>query len=419
MIFAGTSVGVSHLVQSARAGTDWGLALWVFILLALVLKYPPFRFGPVWSAATGKSLLEGYRRLGPWTLWLFAVLTVLTMFAVQAAVTIVTSALLHGQLERLGMPSPGIPWLNGLLLASCAGMLLYGGYVWLDRLTKILVPFFTLLTVVATAVVLPRVWSDPGPLLPSMMTLEQVSTIAFIAALIGWMPTAVDISAWQSLWVLARGRSQNQRLSVGEVVFDFNVGYVATGVLAFCFLILGAAMASTGAEFPATATAYPGFFIDLYATTIGPWAGWVVSAAALAVMVSTTVAVLDGFPRVLSVLVQRFTSPETEDGFSVAPEGGERSTWYVRGMVLLAGGALVLLQVLSNAFLLVVDVATVASFLTAPVLALLNHRVVTSAAMPEAHRLSPAMRWYSLLSVLCLSAFAVFYVALRIYSWVA
>ena len=51
-------------------------------------------------------MLEGYRRLGRWALVLFAVLTVATMFAVQAAVTLVTAALLNDRLIAWGIPSP-------------------------------------------------------------------------------------------------------------------------------------------------------------------------------------------------------------------------------------------------------------------------------------------------------------------------
>jgi Mn2+/Fe2+ NRAMP family transporter len=57
LLFAGAAVGVSHLVQSTRAGAGYGLALVVIVIAANVLKYPAFAFGPRYAAATGCSLL--------------------------------------------------------------------------------------------------------------------------------------------------------------------------------------------------------------------------------------------------------------------------------------------------------------------------------------------------------------------------
>ena len=60
LLWAGTAIGVSHLVQSTRAGADAGLGLAGVILFALILKYPFFAFGPLYAAATGESLVEVY-----------------------------------------------------------------------------------------------------------------------------------------------------------------------------------------------------------------------------------------------------------------------------------------------------------------------------------------------------------------------
>ena len=42
LIFAGTSIGVSHVVQSTRAGADYGFALVWAVILANVFKFPFF-----------------------------------------------------------------------------------------------------------------------------------------------------------------------------------------------------------------------------------------------------------------------------------------------------------------------------------------------------------------------------------------
>ena len=58
-LWAGAAVGVSHLVQSTRAGASFGLGLVVVVLAANFFKYPAFQFGPRYAAATGTILLEG------------------------------------------------------------------------------------------------------------------------------------------------------------------------------------------------------------------------------------------------------------------------------------------------------------------------------------------------------------------------
>ena len=42
LLFAGAAIGVSHLVQSTRAGADFGWGLLWALLLANLMKYPFF-----------------------------------------------------------------------------------------------------------------------------------------------------------------------------------------------------------------------------------------------------------------------------------------------------------------------------------------------------------------------------------------
>ena len=93
LLFAGAAIGVSHLVQSTRAGADFGFGLiWALILVNL-FKYPFFQYGPRYTMATGESLIDGYARLGKGVLVIYFMLTFATMFTIQTAVTIVTASL--------------------------------------------------------------------------------------------------------------------------------------------------------------------------------------------------------------------------------------------------------------------------------------------------------------------------------------
>ena len=64
LLYAGAAIGVSHLVQSTRAGANFGFTLIWVIVIAHFFKYPFFQFGPRYASATGESLLDGYKKMG-------------------------------------------------------------------------------------------------------------------------------------------------------------------------------------------------------------------------------------------------------------------------------------------------------------------------------------------------------------------
>ena len=118
LLWAGAAIGVSHLVQGTRAGASYGYALVWVVIVANVFKYTAFEFGPRYAAAMGESLLEGYQRVGRWALFLFLVVTIGTMWTIQAAVTVVTAGL-ASKLTGITL-NPAI-W-SAIILAICMGI---------------------------------------------------------------------------------------------------------------------------------------------------------------------------------------------------------------------------------------------------------------------------------------------------------
>ncbi|MEM1002339.1 MAG: divalent metal cation transporter, partial [Bacteroidota bacterium] len=51
LLFAGAAIGVSHLVQSTRAGADYGMGLLWALILVNLFKYPFFEFGARYTGA--------------------------------------------------------------------------------------------------------------------------------------------------------------------------------------------------------------------------------------------------------------------------------------------------------------------------------------------------------------------------------
>ncbi len=369
LIWAGAAIGVSHLVQSSRAGASYGFMLVWVVIVANLLKYPFFEFGPRYAAARRESLLDGYRRIGIWALWLFFVITIASMFTIMAAVTIVTAGLVT---KLIGF-SFNLVWVSGILMTVCALILIIGRYAALDKLVKIIIIVLTLSTITALIAAIfhgssvklefvrPILWDGAG--------------LAFIVALVGWMPSAFDIAVWNSLWTLERSKQTGHEPTVREALFDFNLGYIGTSILALCFLSLGAlVMYGTGENFSPRAGVFAGQLISLYTNTLGNWSYYIILIAAFTTMFSTTLTVVDGFPRVLHK-----TSEILFPNLAKLHSG----KWlYWVWMAIIIVGAITLLALFMKSMRFMVDLATTISFVTAPILAILNYRVVTSPLMP-------------------------------------
>ncbi|MCP4447774.1 MAG: divalent metal cation transporter [Myxococcales bacterium] len=405
LLFAGAAIGASHLVQSTRAGASFGLALVAVVIAANIVKYPAFSFGPRYSAATGLSLLEGYRRQGRWALVLYGVVTVLSVFTIQSAVSFVTAGLAIALLEVDWDPL----WLSAAIMALCLGLLRVGCYRWLDRIVKVAVLLLTLGTVVAAALVLPRIdWGQA--LWPSSELFTNSASFFFIAALIGWMPTAVDVSVWHSLWTLAKRRDTGHKPSVSESLIDFNIGYIGTAILGICFLLLGAGVVyGRDIALPAGAAGFSAAVIGLYTELLGGWARPVFGFAAFLVMFSTTLTVVDGFPRAISAFIDRWQRPEKE-GEAVGTSTG-RNYW-ISALAITVGAMIILSQFLANLKSLV-DLATTISLVTAPPLAWLGHRAIFGPDLEGSDRPSFGMYVFSLVAIGIQVVLSLYYLYVR------
>jgi Mn2+/Fe2+ NRAMP family transporter len=406
LLFAAAAVGVSHLVLSTRAGAQYGLGMVAFILFGLATKYPYFRFGQQYSAITGMSLVEGFRRLGKWALALYALITVTTMFAALAAVALVTSGL--AQLSFGLTMRPQV--IAVCLIVVCSAIVLIGRYHWLDIIIKLLMAVLAISTAIATIIAVPSIeWSEPRRILTIGFS---PAAILFTVTLVGWMPAPLDTAIWQSLWTLEKSRDLRNKADWRTVSRDFHIGYVSTAVIAICFLILGnAVMFGSSADLAADAAGFAAQLVDMYVQVLGPWTRPVISITALAVMLSTVLVVLDGYPRSLVVLVLRCIGPE-----QTLDRGDDRSNFLltVCAVLILDAGAIGVLAFLVDSFALLIGVATAISFMTTPVLAWLIHRVMTSEDMPSGHGIGRGLVRYSQACILFLAMFALVYLYLLI-----
>jgi len=400
LLWAGAAVGVSHLVQSTRAGASYGFAILWVVILANLFKYTAFEFGPRYAAAMGESLLDGYKRVGKWAVVAFLIPTFGTMFVLQAAVTIVTAGLAS---KIFGTTMSPVAW-SAVILAVCAGVLTIGKYPALDKLIKFIIIILSLSTVVAVISAFSHGGSAKIDFIPPQMW--SVAGVSFMVALIGWMPSAIDISVWHSLWTIERAKETGSAPGLKDALFDFRLGYFGTAILALGFLSLGALiMYGTGMSFSPSGAKFSGQFINLYTSALGEWSYPVVAIAALTTMFSTTLTVTDAFPRVLKRATE-IVLPQRYDGQD------ERSLYWI-WMVIVLGGSLVIIGLFMSGMTILVDLATTLAFLTAPILAYINYRAVTGPWMPEEAQPGSKLLILNWVSMIFLAGFALFFLLWR------
>jgi Mn2+/Fe2+ NRAMP family transporter len=318
LLLAATSIGASHLVMSPNAGARFGYQLLWLVLVTHVFKYHAFEFGPRYAAATGQSLIAGYMRIpGPrgWALWIFLFGTIAQGIAVLAGVAGIAASVLFtffGHTSHL--------WYNlysALIITSILVLLFLGGYDWLDLLNKIMMAVL----LIATAIVFIPVCPPPAVFVHFVKPSIPAGSIAVVAALLGWMPTGIDVSIWHSLWTLEKHpqlsdadsvlSSTERRKILNISLTDMRLGYLLSFLVASVFLIL-AALFLHGTSSRIEGVGFSKNLADIYAQRIGPWMIPVFMIAAFFAMYSTTYTVMDGFSRcfaeTLCTLLKKRTS---------------------------------------------------------------------------------------------------------------
>lgn len=396
LLMAGAAIGVSHLIQSTRAGADYGFQLFLLVLLINILKYPFFEYGHRYTNATQENLLQGYARLGKFYLYIFILLNIITGIISIAGVTFVTAAI-------ASLVTPQHYNTTGISIAIiliCAFLILIGNYKWLDKTIKWIMVVLFISTVAALGIALHH--GSPVPMNYISATPWQSAAVPFLIALMGWMPAPIELSVWQSLWVQAKNKTLDTPMTTQQGKIDFNMGYLLTIILALVFLSLGAlVMHGSGVTFSNSAPTFASQLITLYTKLLGDWAKWIVIIAAMCTMFSTTLTVIDAYPRSLAAGLQ-IACP------SVFEKKLQSLHWlFIIGMCAIA---LWFIHAFMHHFKQLIDLATSIAFITAPLFAYLNIKLIHSKHTPNLAKPGKGLTILSLLGLLFLIGFTLLYV---------
>lgn len=401
ILFAGAAIGGSHLIQSTRAGANYGLDLLGLVLLINILKYPFFEFGHRYTAATGESIIHGYIKLGKLSVIIFFILNVITAIVNAAALTLITAGLsanLFGL--NYSMTTLGIAILIITLL-----ILFLGRYALLDKIVKLLIVLlaFTTITTVLIAFGI-----DPSTNINNQIQHKELwdaAGIAFLLALMGWMPAPIEASVWPSLWALERSKQTKHKPSIKEALIDFHIGYVGTTVMALFFVGLGAfVMYGSGEAFSNSGLVFSSQLVALYTKTIGDWSEIIISTIVFITMLSTMLTVFDAYPRTLAGSLEVLKNEFAKFNNTI---------FWISGLVM-ALFSIVIIHFFTSGLKTLLDFATIISFLAAPVFAIINYKVITSNFMPNEHKPKLWLKILSWIGILFLISFSLLFVISKI-----
>ncbi|WP_052699092.1 divalent metal cation transporter [Flagellimonas lutaonensis] len=397
LLFASMAIGTSHLVLSTKGGAQYGWVMVIPIVLANILKYPFFEFGVRYTNVTHKSLIQGYRDLGKRYLWVYALVTVVSIFTLLAALYVVTSGLLMNLLKISGT-NLGMTALA--LFAFISTLLIIGRYKFLENSLKVVISILFVALLVTTVMVLYKGQAAPIANFEQPKIFDEVG-ILFLISLMGWMPTAVEASGWVSLWSIEKLKSSKNKPSFKEALGEFNLGYFMTALLAIFFLIIGwMTLYGTGVELSGNAVVFADQVVTLFTAHIGNWAYIFIAVAAFATMFSTCMTAHDAVARVsLDVLSKLYPNIGI---FS------RKSSFALTVVILALINWMVILLFSANMGQLVA-LATFVSFVMAPIVGWMNLKAVMGNDMPQRYRPNKSLQFLTYVGMIFLSLFALYY----------
>ena len=401
LLFASSAIGTSHLVLSTRAGAHHGMIFFWIILVILLLKYPIYEFGPRYAVATGQSLVNGYKAQGKWAVYLFLFVIVANMFSVTGAIGAVTA----GLLKTIVGTSLSMPVLLSLILIVTSGLLLLGGYSVLDTFIKILsIILFVSVSIAFIAVIV------QGPNEPikdfQPPTLLEGTGLALLVSLIGWMPAGMEASTMNSIWVVEKIRTTKYQPTLKEALFDFNLGYIFTAIIALMFLTIGAfTVYGSGQLLEGNATQFSNKLISIFTSNLGEWSYGIIAIAALGTIYGTLITVMDAYARsfLRGVLMLKTQANSEKDKQDYLIKN------YKIVLPSIGLGGFLLFNYFATSMVQILEFATILGFLTAPIIAFLNIKAIKSPDVAEKFCPSRGMFYFAYMGLLASILFAIYY----------
>jgi len=388
VLMATAAVGGSHLVASTQAGAKFGWQLALLILAVNVLKYPFFRAGVSYTISTKQTLQQGYATMGKRYL-----VMALALNSVASVVNAAALLLFAASLLSYFIPFDiAISLSAAIVLALILLIILAGHFEGLDNIAKLIMGVLVIATVAVFFVALSNYNPAQTPANPpSPYTL---ATLGFLVVTMGWMPAPIEISSITSLWL--KRQCQHRAVTAKTALFDFNLGYGVTALLALLFLGLGALIVyGSGETLSTSGIGFSHQLISMYSSTIGSWSHWLIAMVAFLCIFGSALTVYDGYARVVA------------EGISLLANRGKawRDKLVTPVLLVMAAVSFTIVMFFKSALLAMLGFAMTLAFITTPVFAWLNHKLVQKTELHPDAAPNKAVKILSIIGLIYLFGF--------------
>jgi Mn2+/Fe2+ NRAMP family transporter len=398
LLFTASAVGVSHLVQSTRGGAAYGTSILFIIVFICLLKYPLFLFGAWYTAVTGETIIEGYRRVGRWILYVILFVYLFELPFAIAGISVVSAGVLKTSLDIQVNDGTFALVLVGLSLLLST----FGRYQVLENTARVFVALFLVCIVIGAGITVTSNINDFS--LGQTAIAATGANLMFLVALSGWMPVGVGGAIGVSLWIHAKNKRLGRNLALREVRLDFNISYAVVIIAACCFALMGAYTLYSGSNgLEGNSVEFTERLFAIFTQAFAPWVHILIIIGANVVLISSLLIVVDLLPRLGTALVQ-----------SLYPVrfGGEQPRLFAAFVVYELLSVYLVIVLLLRSFTGFIDMVTSLGFLAIPIIAWLNHKAVFSGSLPAGLQPSNLLRYWNIAAILLSALVSLAYVGL-------
>ncbi|WP_286961227.1 Nramp family divalent metal transporter [Arsenicicoccus sp. UBA7492] len=313
LIVAATGVGAADLVATLIAGSKFGYGLLWCVLVGCIMKIVLVEGAGRYSLATGRTMFEGWRSLGPWTTWYFGPYIVIWGFVYGSAAMAGTGLPLNALFPVLDTKWGGI--ISGLV-----GLML----VWFHRyglFEKVMAAFVGLMFVAmvgAAIITLPNLLDILAGLKPWIPDGGLVNVLS----LAGGVGGTITLAAY-GYWLREKGWDTTRFMRVMRI--DNTVAYVVTGIFVLATLVVGAELMYS----MKVASDDKGLLsvADVLDQRYGPFAGKVFLLGFFGAAMSSLVGVWNGVSLMFADFVGNLKG--LPSGHADTRTGGRYYRWYI------------------------------------------------------------------------------------------
>ncbi|MFY0407698.1 Nramp family divalent metal transporter [Solicola sp. PLA-1-18] len=375
LVVAATGVGAADLVATLVAGANYGYTLLWVAVLGAILKVILVEGAGRYSLATGRTIFEGWRSLGPWTTWYFAPYIVIWGF-VYGATAMSSSALPIVTL---------FPDLSLRVVAIVSGLLglalvWFGSYATFEKVITVFVGIMFVTVIGAAIVAVPNL----GEIVLGFRPIIPGGSLIYVLGLAGGVGGTITLAAY-GYWLREKGWSTPRYMKVMRL--DNGVAYGMTGLFVVAMLVVGAELLFSANIAVATGDRGLLDLADVLQDRYGQWFGTLFLVGFWASSFSSLIGVWSGVSLMFADYVGNLKG--LESGHPDTRTGGKYFRWYMLWLTIPPMGLLFLDQPVGLVLAYGVLGAFFMPFLAVTLLLLLNRRkdgALPHTEVPREHR---------------------------------